>query len=119
MNDMRLGEVESIFADIIWSNEPLTPGELVKLASEKLEWKRQTTATVLKRLCDKGIFKKEGKTITSVISREEFYALQSERFVNETFEGSLPAFLAAFGSRKRFSEDEVEELKKMIESMRR
>lgn len=119
MNDVRLGEAESIFADIIWSNEPLTPGELFKLAFEKLEWKRQTSDTVLKRLCDKGIFKKEKKIITSLISREEFYALQSEKLINDAFEGSLPAFLAAFGSRKKLSEKEIDELKEVIESMRR
>ncbi|MBQ7841523.1 MAG: BlaI/MecI/CopY family transcriptional regulator [Lachnospiraceae bacterium] len=119
MNDIRLGEVESIFADIIWENEPLTPGELFKLAAEKLEWKRQTTDTVLKRLCDKGIFKKEGKTISSLISRDEFYARQSEKLINDAFEGSLPAFLAAFGSRKKLSEDEIDELKAVIENMRR
>ena len=119
MSDIRLGEVESIFADIIWNNEPLTSGQLCKLALEKLEWKRQTTATVLKRLCDKGIFKKEGKIISSLISREEFYALQSEKLINDAYEGSLPAFLAAFGYRNKLSEEEIDELKEVIENMRR
>lgn len=119
MNNMKLGAVESRFADIIWSNEPLRPGELVKLAEEKLNWKRTTTNTILKRLCDKGIFQNQDRIITSRISREEFYALQSEKFVNETFEGSLPAFLTAFGSRKKLSEEEIEELKNVIEGMRR
>lgn len=102
MSDMKLGAVESRFADIIWNHEPLRPGELVKLAEAELNWKRTTTNTILKRLCDKGIFQNQNRIITSLISREEFYALQSEKFVNETFEGSLPAFLAAFGSRKKF-----------------
>ena len=74
---------------------------------------------VLKRLCDKGIFKKEGKTISSLISRNEFYARQSEKLINDAFEGSLPAFLAAFGARKKLSEKEIDELKEVIESMRR
>jgi len=119
MTEMKLGAVEAKFADIIWNNEPLRPGELVKLAEVELNWKRTTTFTVLKRLCEKGIFQNKDRIITSLIAREEFYALQSERFVNDTFEGSLPAFLAAFGTRKKLSEEEVEELKKVIEGMRR
>ena len=119
MTEMKLGAVEAKFADIIWNNEPLRPGELVKLAEAELNWKRTTTFTVLKRLCEKGIFQNKDRIITSLIAREEFYALQSERFVNDTFEGSLPAFLAAFGTRKKLSEEEVEELKKVIEGMRR
>ena len=106
MSEIRLGAVESKFADIIWNNEPLN-------------WKRTTTLTILKRLCERGIFQNKDRMITSLISREEFYALQSEKFVNDTFEGSLPAFLAAFGSRKKLSDMEVEELKKVIDSMRR
>ncbi len=97
----------------------MRPGELVKLAEAELNWKRTTTFTILKRLCEKGIFQNQERIVTSLISREEFYALQSERFVNDTFQGSLPAFLAAFGTRKKLSEDEVEELKKVIEGMRR
>ena len=119
MTEIKLGVVEAKFADIIWNNEPLKPGELVKLAEAELNWKRTTTFTILKRLCDKGIFQNQERIVTSLISREEFYALQSEKFVNDTFEGSLPAFLAAFGTRKKLSEDEVEELKKVIEGMRR
>jgi len=119
MSEMTLGAVESKFADIIWENEPLGSRELFKLAQEKLGWKRQTSYTILKRLCDKGIFQNENKVITSLVSREEFYALQSEKFVEDTFEGSLPAFLAAFGSRKKLTDKEVEELKKVIDSMRR
>ena len=119
MTEMKLGAVEAKFADIIWNNEPLKPGELVRLAETELNWKRTTTFTILKRLCEKGIFQNKDRIVTSLISREEFYALQSERFVNDTFEGSLPAFLAAFGTRKKLSEGEVEELKKVIEGMRR
>lgn len=119
MSEMKLGAVESKFADIIWNNEPLRPRELVKLAEEELNWKRTTTITILKRLCEKEIFQNKERVITSLVSREEFYALQSEKFVNDTFEGSLPAFLTAFGTRKKLSEDEIEELKKVIESMRR
>ena len=95
MGDYKLGEIEARFADLIWRHEPLTSGELVKLAQESLSWKKSTTYTVLRRLCEKGIFQNEGGQVTSLISREEFYAAQSEEFVNETFSGSLPAFLAA------------------------
>ena len=119
MSEIRLGAVESKFADIIWNNEPLRPVELEKLAEAELNWKRTTTLTILKRLCERGIFQNKDRIITSLISREEFYALQSEKFVNDTFEGSLPAFLTAFGSRKKLSDKEVEELKKVIDSMRR
>lgn len=118
MNDVKLGTVESRFADIIWNNEPLRPKDLEALAEAELGWKRTTTLTVLKRLCERGIFQNKERIITSLISREEFYALQSERFVNDTFEGSLPAFLAAFGSRKKLSQKEIEELKQIIDKMR-
>lgn len=118
MNEVRLGAIESRFADIIWNNEPLRPKELEALAEAELGWKRTTTLTILKRLCERGIFQNKERIITSLISREEYYALQSEKFVNDTFEGSLPAFLAAFGSRKKLSYEEAEELKKVIEEMR-
>lgn len=118
MNEIKLGAIESRFADIIWNNEPLRPKELEALAEAELGWKRTTTLTILKRLCERGIFQNKERIITSLMSRVEFYALQSEKFVNDTFEGSLPAFLAAFGSRKKLSQEEVEELKKVIDKMR-
>ncbi len=115
MNDYQMGAVESRFADIIWENEPLSSAELVKKSEEKLKWKKSTTYTVLKRLCEKGIFCNEKGRVTSLISKEEFYSLQSEKFVDETFGGSLPAFLAAFTSRKKLTAKEVAELKRMVE----
>lgn len=118
MGEMRMGAMEGRFADIIWQNEPLTSSRLVELALEALDWKKSTTYTILKRLCDRGIFQNEKGTVTSRISREEFYAMQSERFVEETFDGSLPAFLAAFGSRKKLSEREIGELERIIAEMR-
>ena len=117
MSDMKLGAIESRFADLIWQNEPMTPGELVKLAAEELNWKRTTTYTVLKRLCERGLFQKEERVITALISREEFYARQSERFVEDTFDGSRPAFLTAFARRRKLSPEEIEELKKVIGEM--
>ena len=118
MAEYKLGEIESIFADIIWDNEPLSSRRLSELALERLDWKRTTTYTKLKRLCDRELFKNEGGTVTSLVSREEFYARQSEMFVEETFHGSLPAFLAAFGSRKKLSDSEIDELQKAIDAMR-
>ena len=118
MADYKLGEVESMFADIIWNNEPLTSRRLAELAEQALNWKRTTTYSVLKRLCDRGLFQNQGGTVTALISRREFYALQSEKFVEDTFSGSLPAFLAAFGSRKKLSNAEIDELQAIIDSMR-
>ena len=113
--EMKLGVVESQFADIIWQNEPLSSGELVKLSEEILNWKKSTTYTVLKKLCDRGIFKNENGEVSSVISKEEFNAIQSEKFIEETFEGSLPAFIAAFTARKSLSEKDIAEIRKMID----
>ena len=114
MNDYQMGAIESRFADIIWENEPVSSTELAKRSEVMFGWKKSTTYTVLKRLCDKGIFRNDKGTVTSVISRQEFYSLQSEKFVEETFDGSLPAFLAAFTVRKNLSKEEVEYLRRMV-----
>ena len=116
MQDLRLGIVEAKFADIIWANEPLSSGELVKKCAEELEWKKSTTYTVLKKLCERGLFQNLDGTVTSLISKQEYCAMQSEQFVEETFGGSLPAFLAAFSKRKKLSQKELEEILKMIDS---
>lgn len=119
MSDLRMGTAEARFADIIWQNEPITSGQLAKIGLAEFNWKKTTSHTVLKRLCERGLFKNEGGTVTSLISREEYYARHSEAYVEETFGGSLPAFLAAFGTRKQLSDQEVDELKKLIDGMRR
>lgn len=116
MEEIRLGAVEARFADIIWQNEPLGSGELVKICEKELEWKKSTTYTVLKKLCERGIFRNDGGVVTSRISREDFFAMQSEKFVENTFNGSLPAFLAAFTARKSLSEEEIAEIRNMIDS---
>lgn len=116
MNDITLGAVEECFANIIWEGEPMTSGELVKKCEEQLKWKKSTTYTVLKKLCERGIFKNENSIVSSVIPKDEFYAIQSERFVEETFEGSLPAFIAAFTKRKTLSQKEIAEIQQMINS---
>lgn len=119
MDERKLGVVEARFADMIWANAPVSSSALAQLALHQLQWKKSTTYTVLKRLCDRGIFRNDQGTVFSLISREEFYAMQSERFVEETFEGSLPAFVAAFGSRRKLSDSEIEQLQRIIDGMRR
>ena len=116
MDDKKLGAVESRFADLIWGSEPLPSGELVKLCEKELHWKKPTTYTVLRRLCERGIFQNKGGLVTSLISREEFYAMQSERFVEETFSGSLPSFLAAFTRRRSLTSVEIAEIRRMIDT---
>ena len=119
MGEMKLGVIETRFAELIWKNEPISSGELVKLCQAELKWKKSTTYTVLKKLCERGIFQNEQGCVTSLISADEFYALQSEQFVEETFEGSLPRFLAAFSRRKKLNADEIEELQRLIDESRR
>ncbi|HHX18840.1 MAG TPA: BlaI/MecI/CopY family transcriptional regulator [Clostridiaceae bacterium] len=119
MSELRLGAVESRFADIIWRHEPLHSRELVKLCEQELNWKRSTTYTVLRRLCDRGFFKNEDGIVSSLLTRQEFYAMRSERFVDETFDGSLPAFLVAFTQRKKLTKKEIDELQRLIDENRR
>jgi predicted transcriptional regulator len=113
--DIELGEVQAAFADIIWAHEPVGSGELVKICEKELGWKKPTTYTVLRKLCEKGLFKNEGGLVTALVSRERFNAIKSERFVEDTFDGSLPAFLAAFMSGRQISAEEAAEIRKMID----
>ena len=117
MENRRLGVVETRFAELIWRYAPISSGELVKLCQHELEWKKSTTYTVLKKLCEQGLFQNEGGLVTTRVSREEFVSMQSEQFVEETFDGSLPAFLAAFTARKTLSDKEIAEIRRMIEQM--
>ncbi|MBP3479927.1 MAG: BlaI/MecI/CopY family transcriptional regulator [Oscillospiraceae bacterium] len=119
MSELTMGAIESRFAEIIWQREPVTSPELVKLAAQELDWKKSTTYTVLRRLCERGIFQNNGGTVTSLISKQDFYAVKSEQFVEETFSGSLPAFLAAFTTRKKLSDAEINELQELINQSRR
>ena len=114
-----MGALESRFADLIWSHEPMASKDLIKMAEKELNWKSSTSYTVLKRLCERGIFQLQDKTVTSLISREECYGMKSDQFLDETFDGSLPAFIAAFGTRKKLPDEEVEVLKKLIDGLRR
>ena len=115
MDDTRLGPVEARFADLIWQHAPLSSGELVKLCAQELEWKKSTTYTVLKKLCERGIFRNEGGLVTPVLSRQDFYAKQSQRFVEDNFGGSLPSFLAAFASGRKLTNQDVADIRKMLD----
>ena len=115
MEERKLGPVELRFAELIWENAPISSGELVKLCARELEWKKSTTYTVLKKLCDRGIFQNQGGTVTALISRQEFYARQSQRFVAENFDGSLPAFLAAFASGGKLTNQDLEDIRRMLD----
>lgn len=118
MIDYRLAEAEAKFADLIWEHAPIKSTELVRLSEEVMKWKKSTTYTVLKRLCDRGIFKNEGAVVSAVISRDEFFAGQSRRFVEDSFGGSLPRFLTAFIGGKKLSGKQTEELIRLINAHR-
>ena len=115
MAEIQLGVIEARFADMIWEREPVTSSELVKLAAKTFTWKRTTTHTVLKRLCEKGLFENNNGTVTSLISRSQFYSMQSRKFVENTFDGSLPAFLAAFTQNSKLTPEEVAEIRSIID----
>ena len=115
MREYKLTESEKKFAELIWQNEPIGSGDLVKLCEKEMNWKKSTTYTVLKKLCEKGIFQNENAVVSSLITKDEYYARQSIRFVEDTFGGSLPKFLTAFISGKKLSKHQAEELKRLID----
>lgn len=115
MEQYKLGDMEQKFAEIIWANAPLTSRALTELCANALDWKRTTTYTMLKRLCDRGIFKNNKGTVTVLVPQSEFRALQGEEFLNKTFGGSLPQFFAAFTRRNQLTQAEIGELQRLIE----
>lgn len=115
MEQYKLGEMERRLAELIWEKAPLSTGELTRLCSQAFDWKRTTTYTMLKRLCDRGIFSNESSVVVVKMEREEFLGAQGEQFLRESFEGSLPRFIAAFSRRQRLSAGEVAQLKQLIE----
>ena len=117
MSVYQLGKMEIRFAELIWEHAPIPSGALVKLCQEELEWKKSTTYTMLRRLCQKGLFENRDGTVIVRVSPEEFRARQSKQFVEETFDGSLPRFLAAFASQKKLSQEEIQELQQWIDQM--
>ncbi len=119
MKDIELGAVQERFADIVWANEPIGSGELVKLCEKELGWKKPTTYTVLRKLCEKGLLQNEDGVVRTLMSREDFYSAKSEQIIEDSYEGSLPAFIAAFTSRKKLSNAEVDEIQKMIDEFKK
>ena len=117
--DLELGIVQERFADIVWENEPVSSGALVKLCEKELNWKKPTTYTVLRKLCEKGLLKNENGIVTSLIAREDYYSARSEQVVEDSFKGSLPAFIAAFISRKQLTTEEADEIQQMIDAFRK
>ena len=115
----ELGEVQERFAKLVWANAPIPSGELVKLCEKELNWKKPTTYTVLRKLCERGLFENDNGVVKTRVSREAFYAARSEQFVDSTFNGSLPAFLTAFTARKGLSDEEADEIVRMIEAYRK
>lgn len=118
MEAYKLGEMEARFADLIWAHAPIRSGELTKLCEDKFDWKRTTTYTMLKRLCERGIFVNESGTVKVKMTKEEFQAGQGSSFIEEHFDGSLPLFLAAFSRKNKLSREDVEKLQQMIDSYR-
>lgn len=112
----QLGDADMQFAEIIWDNEPLSSGDLVKLCESKMGWKKSTVYTVLKKLCQRGIFQNVDSIVSSVLSKEEFAGLRSQEFVEDAFGGSLPQFLTAFMNKSKLDKTQIEEIKKMIEA---
>ncbi len=118
MKKYVLTESEEKFANLIWENEPLGSGDLVKLCEKEFSWKKSTTYTVLKKLCEKGIFQNENAIVESVMKKDMYNSNNSIRFVEETFEGSLPKFLTAFMGGKKINKKQADELKKLIDEFK-
>ena len=119
MIDLELGAVQERFADIVWAHEPLGSGELVRLCEKELSWKKPTTYTVLRRLCEKGLLQNRDGVVSSLVSREEFCAAKSRQVVADSFRGSLPAFVAAFTAGNKLTEEEADAIQKLIDAARR
>lgn len=116
MKELKLPENEYKFLELIWDNEPLGSGELVTLCQDKFNWKKSTTYTVLRRLCEKDILQNEHTIVTAKIKKEKYEAVQTEQFVEHTFQGSLPRFLAAFMSRKKLTKKQIDEIQQIIDN---
>ena len=114
-----MAAVQERFADIVWANEPISSGDLVKVCEKELIWKKPTTYTVLRKLCEKGLLQNVDGIVSSLISKEEFYSAKSEQIIEDSYEGSLPAFIAAFTSHKKLSKKEVDEIQKMIDAFKK
>ena len=119
MKSFELGAIQERFADIIWEHEPIASGELAKICEKELNWKRPTTYTVLRKLCEKGLLQNRDGIVVSLVSRKDFYSAKSEQIIEDSYRGSLPAFIASFISRKGISAEEAEEIQRMIDSFKK
>lgn len=119
MDIPKVFESEYRFCCILWENEPIKSGDLVKLCKEKMDWKQSTTYTVVKRLSERGVLKNENSVITSLVSRDEVQMAEIDDLLEKKFDGSVPAFLAAFTKRQNITETEIAEIQKMIDSFRK
>ena len=119
MKNMELGAIQERFADIVWEHEPIPSGELAKICEKELNWKRPTTYTVLRKLCEKGLFQNKDGIVVSLVTRGDFYSAKSKQIVEESYRGSLPAFIAAFADCNALTEQEVEEIQTLINRYKR
>ena len=119
MPDFELGAVQERFADIVWANEPIPSGELVKICEKEIGWKKPTTYTVLRKLCEKKVLRNVDGTVSSLVSKEDFYSAKSDQVVRESYKGSLPAFVAAFISKNELTAKEADEIQRMIDEFRK
>lgn len=117
MQEMRLAKMEALFADLVWANAPMSTKDLVKLCDKELDWRRTTTYTVLRKLCDRGIFDMSHAHVSVLLTKEQFHAIQSQQLVEKNFQGSLPAFIAAFATRQPLSQKDLDEIRELIDSM--
>ena len=115
MDIPQIFDGEYKLAQILWEHAPMTTRELVTQAEAQLSWKRTTTYTVLKKLCDRGIFKMENKTVTVLIPQERVQVSQGETLLNRAFGGSLPGFIAAFAKEKRLSAKDIDDIRRLID----
>lgn len=118
MDTPKIFESEYRFCEILWENEPVSSSVLVKLCSEQLEWKKSTTYTVIRRLSERGVIKSENAVVTSLVSKEEVLTAESAEVIEKTFAGSLPSFIAAFARKKTLTEQEIDEIHRIIDSYR-
>ena len=111
----NMTEAETLLAELIWEQEPIGSGNLVKLAAQRLGWKKSTTYTVLRKICENGIFQNKAAVVTSKMSREEYINRKGEQYLEENNNGSLPNFVASFLKRKKLSKKQIEELVVLID----
>lgn len=115
MEELRLGESDYRFACIIWEHEPLGSGDLVRLCQQELGWKKSTTYTVLKKLCERGFFQNEDTMVTALVKQDQVQKYESEKLIEKTFGGSLPRFITTFMNEKKLTQEQADELKKLID----